>query len=262
MTNLMQTSLQTEIAPVEVENNPSPSELLPLSFAQQRLWFFSQLEPNSALYNIPTAVRLTGSLDADALKKSLNEIVQRHETLRTNFISDAGNPVQVIRPQSNFQMSLVDLSSGEVEEHQQELQTFFATESQKPFDLANDTLFRATLLKLNSREHILFLNMHHIISDEWSMHVLFQELTILYKEFVSGASPSLPELPIQYADFALWQRECLQGETLERELSYWKQQLGNDFSPMELPTDHSRSAIQTYRGASCSVSLAQNILIQ
>ncbi|MEO5804583.1 MAG: condensation domain-containing protein, partial [Verrucomicrobiota bacterium] len=262
--NSMQTVFETEkskkIAVPPNEPDQSSAELIPLSFAQQRLWFFSQLERDSALYNIPTALRLSGDLNISALEKSLNVIIERHEALRTNFISDAGNPVQTIRSQAKLEISVFDLISRTPQQREDETEKLIMAESQKPFDLTSDLLLRATLIRLDSREHILILNMHHIVSDEWSLRVLFQELTALYQNFVGGKSCSLPELPIQYADYALWQRECLQGENLKREIDYWKNQLGENFSPLELPTDHPRPALQTYNGVIRSLALPRNIL--
>ena len=258
----MQSAFQTGISTVAVNKIPLPPiepdqptpELIPLSFAQERLWFFSQLERNSALYNTPTAIRLTGELDVAALQKSLNAIIDRHEALRTNFVSDAGTPVQTIRHAAKLEIAVFDLPSRPPKFREDEIQKLIVNESQKPFDLASDLLLRASLIRLDAREHILVLNMHHIVSDEWSLGVLFRELSALYD------GSHLPELPIQYADYALWQRECLQGEILQREIRYWKNQLANDFSPLELPTDHRRPSIQTYHGASKSLSLPKNIL--
>ena len=234
------------------------TESLPLSFAQQRLWFFSQLEPDSPLYNIPTALRLVGTLDVDALKKSLNAIVNRHEALRTNFVSEAGTPVQVIKAQATLELSVVDLSALPIEARHADTEALLLRESQKPFELANDLLLRATLFRMASQEHILFLNMHHIVSDEWSLRVFFRELSAFYSSFTAAKFSALPEMSIQYADFALWQREFLSGEFLENEIAYWKNQLGNNRSPADLPTDHSRPAVQSYKGGSKLLDLPED----
>jgi amino acid adenylation domain-containing protein len=231
-------------------------ELL-LSFAQARLWFLEQLEPGSSAYNIPAAVRLTGSLDVAALEQSLNEIFQRHEALRTTFAMVSGEPIQVIAPVKALTLPLVDLR--QLPEAQQEAQVeHLATESaQQPFDLAMGPLLRATLLKLGEAEHVLLLTMHHIVSDGWSMGVLIRELAALYEAFSSGSPSPLPQLPIQYADFAHWQRQWLQGEVLAAQLSYWQQQLAGAQTVLELPTDRPRPAVQTFRGATQFLTLAE-----
>ena len=233
-------------------------EKLPLSFAQQRLWFFNEIAPNSPLYNIPTALRLTGSLNIDALTKSLNAILERHETLRTNFISDGGTPVQIIHPTAEIKVSHFDLSQMPALEREKKSRELLIAESLKPFDLTRELLMRVALIRLAEREHIFFLNLHHIVSDEWSLRVFIRDLASFYREFSSGNPPSLAELPIQYADYALWQRDCLQDEILEKEISYWRKQLG-DLSPLDLPQDHARPAIQSYNGATCSLDLTEII---
>jgi amino acid adenylation domain-containing protein len=229
-------------------------ELL-LSFAQARLWFLEQLEPGSGAYNIPAAVRLTGSLDVATLEQSLNEIVQRHEALRTTFRMVSGEPIQVIAPVKALTLQLVDLR--DLPEATQEAQVErLATESaQQPFDLAMGPLLRATLLHLGEAEHVLLLTMHHIVSDGWSMGVLIRELAALYEAFSTGKPSPLPQLPIQYADFAHWQRQWLQGEVLAAQLSYWQQQLAGSQTVLELPTDRPRPAVQTFRGATQFLAL-------
>jgi len=220
-----------------------------LSFAQARLWFLEQLEPGSWAYNIPAAVRLTGSLHVAALEQSLNEIVQRHEALRTTFRMVSGEPLQVIAPALALTLPWVDLR--ELPEAQQEAQVerLVTEEAQQPFDLARGPLLRATLLQLGEAEHVLLLTMHHIVSDGWSIGVLIRELVALYEAFFTGKPSPLPELPIQYADFAHWQRQWLQGEVLAAQLSYWQQQLAGAQTVLELPTDRPRPAVQTFRGA-------------
>jgi amino acid adenylation domain-containing protein len=231
---------------------------LPLSFAQQRLWFLDQLEPGSPFYNLPTAVRLTGPLDVVALKQSLNEVVRRHEALRTTFASAEGRPLQVIAARMTLALPVVDLTG--LEERQVEAQRLATAEARRPFDLAQGPLLRACLLRLEDSEHsehVVLLNMHHIVSDGWSMNVLIQELAALYVAFSSGDASLqvgregalLPELPIQYADFAHWQRNWLQGEVLGAQLAYWKEQLAGLSPLLELPTDRPRPAVQTFRGA-------------
>jgi amino acid adenylation domain-containing protein len=246
--------------PDSTELNRGVEESLPLSFAQERLWFFSQLESQSALYNVPSAIRLKGPLDIEALQKSFEAIVQRHESLRTNFVSESGNPIQVVREESSISLPIIDLSAASPEQRETQAREWMQHESTRPFDLANDNLLRVSLLRLDPRDHILFLNMHHIVSDEWSLRVLFRELSLLYRTFGRGEKLQLPQLPVQYADFALWQRECLSGEVLDREILYWKKRLGNDFAPLELPADHPRPRVQTYHGATLSASLSKELL--
>ncbi len=238
---------------------------LPLSFAQQRLWFLSQLEGDSSTYNMPAALRLSGALKQEALQASLNEIVQRHETLRTTFASVDGKPLQVIAPLLQLPLPLIDLAGLSVEQQESEVQRMTFAEGVQPFDLLHGPLLRTTLLRLTSTEHVLLLNIHHIISDGWSLGVLVRELSTLYTAIADGQHASLPTLPVQYADFALWQRTWLQGQNLEHQLQYWREHLAGAARVLELPMDHPRPAVQTYQGArltfQLSPELAQNILI-
>ncbi|HYP40107.1 MAG TPA: amino acid adenylation domain-containing protein [Chloroflexia bacterium] len=222
---------------------------LPLSFAQQRLWFLDQWMPASAAYNIPVVMRLEGPLDEDALKASINAIVGRHEALRTTFEVVGDRPAQVIAPTLDVPVPLTDLSSLPGEARQAEAARQVKEEAQHPFDLARGPLLRAYLLRLGEKEHLLVLVMHHIVSDGWSMSVLTEELAGLYRAFAAGQQPSLPDLPVQYADYALWQREWLQGKALQAQLDYWKGQLKGAPSVTELPTDRPRSPMLSYRGA-------------
>jgi amino acid adenylation domain-containing protein len=218
-----------------------------LSFAQERLWFLDQLEPDSAVYNIPLGLRLGGALNVSVLQRCLSEILRRHEPLRTRFEAVEGQPVQVIQPVAPLEMPLVDLRG--LPEREAEARRLCIQEFQRPFDLARDFLLRAKLYQLGETEHILFLNMHHIASDGWSIGLLVSELRALYEAFVGGKPSPLPELSIQYADFAVWQREWLQGEALEKQLSYWKKLLEGAPALLNLPTDRPRPATQSYRGA-------------
>ena len=179
-------------------------EELPLSYAQQRLWFLDQLEPNSPFYNIPLALRLEGTLKIDVLEKSLQEIIQRHEALRTNFLTLDGNPVQIIKPESNWKLTIVNGKESKNYQEENALKQWLEIHSHQPFDLANESLIRATLLELSDTEHFLLICLHHVVSDGWSMGVFIQELTTLYNAYTKGLEPLLKELPIQYADFALW----------------------------------------------------------
>jgi amino acid adenylation domain-containing protein len=232
---------------------------LPLSFAQQRLWFIDQLEPGRSVYNFPAAVRLKGPLDVVALEQSLNEIVRRHDALRTTFALVDGRPVQVIAPLLTLTLPMVDLRGLRETERETEVQRLATNEARRPFDLAEGPLVRATLLRLGENEHVGLLTMHHIVSDGWSTGILIREMAVLYDAFSSGRPTSLAELPIQYADFAHWQRQWLQGEVLQAHLTYWKQQLAGAPPVLELPTDHPRPIVQTFRGAHQSLQLPENI---
>jgi amino acid adenylation domain-containing protein len=231
---------------------------LPLSFAQQRLWFLDQYEPNSSVYNIPVAFRLMGSLNVGALEQSLNETIRRHESFRTTFSMVDGETVQVIAPSVGFSLAVVDLRDHPEGEREEDARQLAREEARRPFDLARGPLLRSKLLRLGEDDHVLLLTMHHIVSDGWSMEVFFRELSVLYQAFCSGKPSPFPELPIQYADFAVGQREWLQGEVLDRQLSYWKKQLDN-VTPLQLPTDWPRPAVQTYRSGRHSLVLPKDL---
>jgi hypothetical protein len=211
-----------EIPPIQKINR---DQSLPLSFGQYRLWFLNQLEPNSAIYNIPTAVKLTGSLNVAVLEQSFREVVRRHEVLQTRFISIAGEPQLVSDDNANLTLTVVNLEELSGDRQAAEVQCLATHEALQPFDLNHSPLLRVMLLRLHETNHVLLLTMHHIVSDGWSMGVLIQELAALYTAFKDGKPSPLPDLPIQYADFAAWQKQWLKGEVLERQLSYWKQQL-------------------------------------
>jgi amino acid adenylation domain-containing protein len=232
----------------------------PLSFAQERLWFMDRLEPGSTAYSIPMAWRLGGALDVAALERSLGEIVRRHEALRTVFAEVDGSPVQVVAPFGGFTLPVEDLSGLGEADREAAVRRRAGEEASRPFDLAEGPLFRAALLRLGAQEHVLLLSMHHIVSDAWSSGVLFRELSALYAAYREGRESPLPELPVQYADYAVWQREQLAGEALERQLSYWRERLAGAPELLELPTDHPRPAVQTYRGAAVPVELSAELL--
>jgi amino acid adenylation domain-containing protein/FkbM family methyltransferase len=221
---------------------------MPLSFAQKRLWFLDQLQPNNSFYNITGALRLRGELQVAALAATLNTIVRRHESLRTTFVSVNGQPVQVSADELTVNLNAIDLQSFSEQERELAAQRLIEAESEMPFDLATGPLFRAQLLRLSDDEHVLLMSMHHIVADGWSIGVLLSELAVLYNAFSSGKESPLPELAIQYADFATWQRSWLKGARLEGELEYWKQRLHDAPSLLELPTDRPRPAIQSFRG--------------
>jgi amino acid adenylation domain-containing protein len=218
---------------------------LELSFAQQRLWFLAQLEPDSAAYNIPAGARLTGALDVDALSRALTEVVRRHESLRTTFPSVGGRPVQAIAAPAPVELPVFDLSTLGEEEREAESRRLLASWAGEPFDLSAGPLLRARLLKTGADAHVLFVCMHHIISDGWSMRVMLRELSAIYAAYSRGERSPLAELPVQFGDYAAWQRRLLQGELLEAQLSYWRTQLAGAPAALELPTDRPRQALRT-----------------
>ncbi|HEY2738874.1 MAG TPA: amino acid adenylation domain-containing protein, partial [Thermoanaerobaculia bacterium] len=222
---------------------------LPLSFAQQRLWFLDRLAPGNLFYTMYHPLRLSGALDVEALQRAFQEVVRRQESLRTAFPETSGRPCQVIDPEPDFRLPRVDLAALPEASGRAELIRLSRDEVQRPFDLARGPLFRATLIRQEAREHTLLVNLHHVISDGWSMGILFAEIAALYGAFCQGAPSPLPELPIQYADFALWQRELLQGERLDAELEYWRGQLAGIPEILDLPADHPRPAVDSFRGA-------------
>ncbi|MEH2381685.1 MAG: amino acid adenylation domain-containing protein [Nostoc sp.] len=233
--------------------------VFPASFAQQRLWFLDQLIPGNAIYNVPTVIRLTGSLKLAALEQTFNEIVRRHETLRTTFIVLDGQPLQAIAPSLTIPISVLDLQQLSADKQEVKAKSIITAEIEHPFDLSSGPLLRVILLVLSETEHILLLNMHHIICDDWSMGVLIRELGTLYAAFAHNQPSPLLELPLQYADFAHWQREWLQGEVLQTQLAYWREQL-NGISILHLPTDKPRPAIQSYRGATQFLELPKKLI--
>jgi len=238
---------------------------LPLSFAQQRLWFLDQLEGSSAIYNMPAALHLIGRLHVAALEQSLNEFLRRHEALRTNFATIDEKVAQVIAPTLTVTLPMVDLQALPEGEQSPEVRRLATEEAQRPFDLAKNPLLRVTLLRLGKEEHALLVTMHHIVSDGWSIGIFIRELATLYEAFLSGQPSPLPELPIQYADFAHWQRQWMQGEILETQLNYWKQQLADAPPLLELPSDRPRPPVQTFRGSTerfqLNADLTQRLLL-
>ncbi|MFZ6028858.1 MAG: condensation domain-containing protein, partial [Chloroflexota bacterium] len=221
----------------------------PLSFAQERLWFLEQLDPGKTTYSIPFALRICGLLDVAALRQCLQEVVRRHEILRTNFRVVDERPVQVIAPPVVFALPQIDLQNLPLAERDAAVLRFIEQEVRRPFDLANDPLLRCCLLQLGLDEYVLFLNVHHIISDGWSVRIFAQEVFSLYNASVKQGVPPLVDLPIQYADYATWQRDKLQGEALDVQLNYWKQQLAGAAPVLDLPTDRPRPQVQRFRGA-------------
>ncbi|NBD14543.1 non-ribosomal peptide synthetase, partial [Corallococcus silvisoli] len=221
------------------------SRPLPLSFAQQRLWFIEQLTPGSPLFNVPMAVRLDGPLDVDVLERALREVVRRHEVLRTTFHEDSSGPIQVVAPEPTLTLERSVLPDSEPDA----LWRLARDAAARPFDLLKGPLLRALLLTSSPTQHLLVVVLHHIVSDGWSMTLLVREVALLYGALVRGLPPSLPSLPVQYADFGAWQREWLQGPRLQRQLDFWTQQLSGLPSALELPTDFPRPPVRDGRGA-------------
>ncbi|HSU18095.1 MAG TPA: amino acid adenylation domain-containing protein, partial [Longimicrobium sp.] len=232
----------------------------PLSFSQERLWFIDRLEPGSAAYNLPMAWRLEGALDVAALQRALGEIVRRHEALRTVFAEADGSPVQVIAPFGAFALPVEDLSGLGEADRESAVGRRAGEEARRAFNLSAGPLFRAALLRLGEEDHVLLLSMHHVVSDGWSMGVLFRELSALYAAYREGRESPLPELPVQYADYAVWQRGQLAGEALERQLSYWRERLSGAPELLDLPTDHPRPAVRSFRGAHEQIELPLELL--
>lgn len=230
---------------------------LPLSFAEQRLWFIHQLEPGTATYNIPLIYRLSGALNRQALENSITHLIRRHESLRTTFTNKHEGLVRVIAQQESFVLSFTDLSTATDDKREAELKRQIDTETNFCFNLQDGPLFRVNLLRLADKEHIFLINMHHIISDGWSMNILWRDLAALYDTFCQNMLPSLPELTIQYADFAHWQRK--RDDVLSRQLSYWKNTLSDSPPLLALPTDHQRPYRQRYLGASIHTSISPNL---
>ncbi len=234
----------------------------PLSYAQQRLWFLQQLEPESTAYHIPAAVRLKGQLDIDALQKSFKEIIKRHEILRTTFTTINGTPMQVVAAHMPLHLKQTDLSHLPSEQREAQMRTLLEEENNRPFDLTKGPLLRLHLIKMSENDHVLHILMHHIISDGWSVNVFVKEFSILYRGFLQGQPVQLPPLKIQYADFAVWQKKKLESEIKEKQLTYWKQKLGGSLPVLELPADHPRPAVKSYRGSHRKSSITGALVTQ
>ncbi|HEV2733442.1 MAG TPA: amino acid adenylation domain-containing protein, partial [Longimicrobiaceae bacterium] len=237
----------------------SRTEVLPLSFAQQRLWVVDCLEPGSAVYNMPYARRLRGGLDASALSASIGELVRRHEALRTTFEEQGGAPVQVIHPPVPVALPILDLSGLPADAREAEAQKLAGEEALRPFDLARGPLLRGTLLRLGEDDHVLCFTMHHVVGDGWSTDVMVRELSVLYGAFSRGEPSPLPELPLQYADYAAWQREWLGAGVLDAQIGYWKQKLAGAPPLLEIPVDHPRVAGRDPRAATCGFTLSPEV---
>ncbi len=253
--------LEEEGVSLSVEPQPivrlKERERLALSFAQQRLWFLDQLQPGSAAYNMTGALQISGRLDVDVLERSLDEILRRHEALRTTFQTLDGQPIQVIAPVMHLALPLIDLSRLSEAERDSEIKRLSQEEAGRSFDLSQGPLVRARLLRLASEEHRLLLTMHHIVTDGWSTGVLIREVAALYEAYSQGQSSPLEELEVQYADYALWQREWLSGETLDAQLAYWREQLSGELPVLQLPKDFTRPAAQKLQGATHTASISK-----
>ncbi len=246
---LQKRGLATEETPQQRIPRRVALEPAPLSFGQQRLWFLHQLDPQSTVYNIVEAVRLVGPLDTPSFERALVEVVRRHEALRTVFLAVDGQPVQAVAERMDLPLPRIDLAALPERTRAGEAARLAAALSRRTFDLARGPLLGAALLRLEAAEHVLVLVMHHIASDGWSMGVLVRELTALYGAFSAGRRSPLPELPIQYPDFAVWQRDWLQGEALESQLRFWRERLAGAPAHLDLPTDRPRPIVQSFRGA-------------
>jgi amino acid adenylation domain-containing protein len=243
----------------EIHTDMRLTDNLPLSFAQEPLWFLQQLEPENVSDHLYMGFRLTGDLNVAALESCFNEIFKRHEILRTSFPEVDGKPVQIISPTIRFEVHNEDLRTLGDFKQNEEIQKQVNHTIKKPFDLAQGQLLRARLLWVKDDEHILILTMHHIISDGLSFDILFSELATLYEAFSSGKPSPLEVLPVQFADCALWQRQWLQGKLLEKQISYWKKKLSGSSGILELPTDKPRPAVQTHQGAKCFISFPKDL---
>jgi len=264
MTDSVNFESQDENQPLKNVNNQEVGLsddvfIFPTSFAQKRLWFLDQFDPGSPFYNIPTAVRLKGKFDVGIFEACLKVIIRRHETLRTTFEVLDGEPVQVISPEVNFSLPIIDLTELPGEHRESQAMRLANEDARKPFDLRFGPVLRATLIKIHDEEHIVLLTMHHIVSDGWSMGVLVAEISTLYAALSSGLASPLPELPIQYADFAEWQQSWLTGEVLDAQLDYWKDKLGGDLPVLELPTDRPRPAVFSSLGGSITGYISKEL---
>ncbi|MBX8549945.1 amino acid adenylation domain-containing protein [Pseudomonas cichorii] len=253
LTKMSETGQSFRLLPIAVTRHDLPR--IPLSYAQQRMLFLWQLEPGNIAYNVPLAVRLNGQLDERALAQALERLVQRHETLRTRFVSVEGEFHQEILEQASVALEVAQASSDDIEAQ-------VKAELQTPFDLLSGTLLRVKLFRLNDAEHVLTVCMHHVVSDGWSGELLIREFVQLYQAQVAGLPAQLPPLAIQYADYAIWQRAWLEAGEGERQLEYWKQQLGAEHPLLELPLDHERPVQPSYRGAIVRADLPENLSTQ
>ncbi|MGZ4123463.1 MAG: condensation domain-containing protein, partial [Tumebacillaceae bacterium] len=232
---------------------------IPLSFAQERLFVLDQMLSNKTVYNMPFAVRMRGALEVSALESALQEIISRHESLRTTFVLQDGIPMQIITNSQPVALRIVDLQELPTAEREAQVRHLLQAEVEQPFDLQTGPLVRFLLIQLDDAEHVLMANMHHIVSDGWSMGIFTEEFMKIYLAIVHQMEPMLPEMPVQYADFAIWQRDWLQGEVLDAQMAFWKKQLGGELPVLEMPTDRPRPPVQTYRGASEAFTVPRHL---
>ncbi|HEX2270349.1 MAG TPA: condensation domain-containing protein, partial [Pyrinomonadaceae bacterium] len=236
-----------------------PGDPCPLSFAQQRLWFIAQLEPNNPFYNCMEAWRMTGRLNLPLLEQVFNEVVRRHEALRTSFELVADEPMQIVSSEITLNPRVIDLQGLPASERERQVSKVSAEELRRPFDLRRGPLLRAVVLRISEQEHAIVITTHHIISDAWSLGILIREITDLYAAFAEGRPSPLAELPFQYADFAIWQRQRFTGPVLEQHLDYWRQHLASAPHVLALPADHQRPAVFTGRGSHESLTLSPEL---
>jgi len=256
---LLKTLLEAEgleDSPARTIRPKGPTDSTPLSFAQQRLWFLDQLEPGNPNYNLSSFVWVKGKLNVPALEQAIIEIIRRHESLRTAFLNKDGIPVLVVGGADGWRMEYRDLNGLPISEGQREAKQLARQERQRPFDLARSPLFRAVVMRLNDEFHGLFTCVHHIVSDAFSLSCFFKELDALYPAFSTGKQGTLPELPFQYSDFARWQRERWERGEMTGQLEYWKNQLRGRLPILDLPSDHIRPPIQSFRGSHLSLDVS------
>ncbi|MDQ1354873.1 MAG: hypothetical protein QG657_5182 [Acidobacteriota bacterium] len=258
---LMKGKLATELKKDMIPRREISSPV-PLSFSQQRLWVLDRMVPMNPFYNLPSAFRLTVEIDLSIFEKVLNEVIRRHESLRTIFTDENGEPRQVILPELKLIVNSIDLGNLPRELQQDETTRIATEEAGKPFDLEHGPLVRVTILHYSRNEHIVLFTMHHIISDGWSMGVFIREMTAIYTALAAGQSPDIPQPPIQYADYAVWQRRWMQGGILEKQLSFWRELLSGELPILEFPADRQRPAVPTYRGGYQVLELSPALTIQ
>ncbi len=253
---LRQSDQGSALPPLKPVERP---QYIPASFAQQRLWFLDQLAGGSSFYNIPAALRLKGELNVNILQKSINTLIERHEALRTHFAEREGEPVQVIDPPFTIDLQPTDLTSLPDNDKQDKAYQLASAEALQPFDLNTGPLLRVRLIRLHNDEHVIIFTLHHTVTDGWSMGVLVREVITLYQAYQADKPNPLPDLNVQYADYAIWQRNWLQGETLDKELEFWKNEIGVNPPVLELPTDHPRPAMQTFNGRTIDYTLPADL---